>query len=529
MMPLRLRGRAEGGGEANVAFAGGAGEEQSGKSCVTRPRPPRACLTQPRRNPRLPSSRAQSAREAALSSPPRDQSGRATTLDMGGGARRGREAEAPRRERGKSCVRSGGAAAAGVAGAAPPERSPRRPSRMVPLPGPAAAAASPRLLLLPASVSPSSAAAAVAAPPPPPASAPSPPRKRQRLAHLSPEEKAMRRKLKNRVAAQSARDRKKARMGELERQAVELEAENQKLLAENQLLRERTHSLALENQELRLRLGLPALESSEGATRAAAAPAPLGVKVETPHPHKEEEEKDEEEEEERDGTLSPRSATGSAESAALRLRVPLQQEQAQPSPALGVQVDPSIDVDTSDSSDSESDLLLGLLDSLDPDLFLGCPGLDPSCLEKQHQPPPEAPPRGEAGSLPASPGSPLGAAPSQLEAINELIRFDHEYTKPFFLELVRIEEVAASPAEGAPLEPPVSVKEEEPSEGLFPQLGISHLLASDRWPAGLLEAASDSGYEGSSSPFSDLASPLEPEYTWEEAFAKELFPQLISV
>uniref|UniRef100_A0A8C8BJD0 X-box-binding protein 1 n=1 Tax=Otus sunia TaxID=257818 RepID=A0A8C8BJD0_9STRI len=107
-----------------------------------------------------------------------------------------------------------------------------------------------------------------------------------------------RRKLKNRVAAQSARDRKKARMTELEAQVVELEEENQKLLLENRLLRERTCNLALENQELRCRLGLDALKT-------------------------EEEEKPQ-----------IRLVTGSAESAALRLRVPLQQVQAQQSPFL---------------------------------------------------------------------------------------------------------------------------------------------------------------------------------------------------
>lgn len=91
------------------------------------------------------------------------------------------------------------------------------------------------------------------------------------------------------MAAQSARDRKKARMTELEQQVVELEEEvwgwgaggagggrgrrcgllpdsslqNQKLLLENRLLREKTCSLALENQELRCRLGLGALKTEE--------------------------------------------------------------------------------------------------------------------------------------------------------------------------------------------------------------------------------------------------------------------------
>ena len=73
------------------------------------------------------------------------------------------------------------------------------------------------------------------------------------------------RKLKNRVAAQTARDRKKARMSELEQQVVDLEEENQKLLLENQLLREKTHGLVVENQELRQRLGMDALMTEEEA------------------------------------------------------------------------------------------------------------------------------------------------------------------------------------------------------------------------------------------------------------------------
>ncbi|XP_039218806.1 LOW QUALITY PROTEIN: X-box-binding protein 1 [Crotalus tigris] len=368
---------------------------------------------------------------------------------------------------------------------------------MAPLPGPAAP---PRLLLLPA--------ASTAAPAAPGAPSPSPPpRKRQRLGHLSPEEKALRRKLKNRVAAQSARDRKKARMGELERQAVELEAENQKLLAENRRLRERAQSLSRENHDLRLCLGLPALKVESQEETASIAPGG--------------------------------AETGSSESAALRLRVPPQQgqpavfclhsggeEEEEEEGAVGGL---PLGTDSLASSDAESDLLLGILDSLDPDMFLHCSSSQTTSLEKLQQ---EM--CGEAAvPLPDSTSPSLGPAPLKLDTINELIRFDHEYTKPFFLEIISeaatqtsalMEEVVASPS----LQAPVSVKE-EPADTLLPDLGLSRLLSSDQRPLLLLDAASDSGYEGSPSPFSDLSSPVDTDCSWEEAFAKELFPQLISV
>lgn len=76
-------------------------------------------------------------------------------------------------------------------------------------------------------------------------------RKRANLDHLSTEEKLMRRKLKNRVAAQNARDKKKVKMDEMEetirlleqknraltKQNEQLQAENQRLLAENETLK----------------------------------------------------------------------------------------------------------------------------------------------------------------------------------------------------------------------------------------------------------------------------------------------------
>lgn len=83
------------------------------------------------------------------------------------------------------------------------------------------------------------------------------PRKRRRLTHLTPEEKLLRRKLKNRVAAQTARDRKKARIDEIELMLAQLEEQNKQLLDENRALRQQTGVLTQENKELKERLGLP--------------------------------------------------------------------------------------------------------------------------------------------------------------------------------------------------------------------------------------------------------------------------------
>jgi X box-binding protein 1 len=103
-------------------------------------------------------------------------------------------------------------------------------------------------------------------------------RKRRRLTNLTPEEKMIRRKLKNRVAAQTARDRKKQKMSELEEALALMEAENKKLQAENDLLKRSTCTLSRENVQLKERLQSPAVK---------AAPTELKqvVKVETaPHP-----------------------------------------------------------------------------------------------------------------------------------------------------------------------------------------------------------------------------------------------------
>lgn len=85
-------------------------------------------------------------------------------------------------------------------------------------------------------------------------------RKRRRLTNLSPEEKMLRRKLKNRMAAQTARDRKKQKMAELEEALAAMEEENRKLLEENQNLKRSTSSLSRENEILKTRLHAPNIQ-----------------------------------------------------------------------------------------------------------------------------------------------------------------------------------------------------------------------------------------------------------------------------
>lgn len=100
--------------------------------------------------------------------------------------------------------------------------------------------------------------------------------------------------------------------------------------------------------------------------------------------------------------------------------------------------------------------------------------------------------------------------------------------------VVKIEKAPFSPAEKDHPEFTVSVKEELVEDDFIPELGISDLLSSShsQKPSSCLsdaDACSDCRYESTPSPFSDMSSLLDVDHSWEDTFANELFPQLISV
>ncbi|XP_074094719.1 LOW QUALITY PROTEIN: X box binding protein 1 [Cotesia typhae] len=75
--------------------------------------------------------------------------------------------------------------------------------------------------------------------------------KKRRLDHLSWEEKLQRKKLKNRVAAQTSRDRKKAKLDELEETVRTLIEKNELITEECDSLRAQNKALLAENQRLK--------------------------------------------------------------------------------------------------------------------------------------------------------------------------------------------------------------------------------------------------------------------------------------
>lgn len=213
-------------------------------------------------------------------------------------------------------------------------------------------------------------------------------------------------------------------------------------------------------------------------------------------------------------------------------------------PAVPKSEDFPMDTDGPDTTDNESDLLLGILDILDPELFLK------SCEQECQEP--QVLLVGGGDPVPATTPAPLGAPSVKLEALNELIHFDHIYTKP--VEEVsdgqcndsesdteeKIDEATFPITEVVVEEETVCVKD-EPEEVVIPSCNshsqVDDFFSADSSPAlsgldkeaCLADTYSDSGYEGSPSPFSDMSSPLCPETSWDDMFANELFPQLISV
>lgn len=75
--------------------------------------------------------------------------------------------------------------------------------------------------------------------------------RKRKLETLSTEEKILRKKMKNRIAAQNSRDKKKAKMDELEGLLKEISRQNFEIMGECRRLKEENAILRRENKELR--------------------------------------------------------------------------------------------------------------------------------------------------------------------------------------------------------------------------------------------------------------------------------------
>jgi hypothetical protein len=102
-----------------------------------------------------------------------------------------------------------------------------------------------------------------------------PVRKRANLDHLSPEERLQRRKLKNRVAAQTARDKKKAASDTMELQLAAMAARLQEAMEANADLLKTNTQLQVENTGLQQ-------QNTELQARLCPGPPPLSLPLSPP-------------------------------------------------------------------------------------------------------------------------------------------------------------------------------------------------------------------------------------------------------